>query len=81
VGLQVFFRRRKPAARDAVSTVVVAGEPEPQEPLTPQQMAELQDAWDELAEAAKASEVTGVVVFRSRLHHFMRKYGLGAQDC
>lgn len=60
MGLQVLFRRHKSGTRDAVSTVVGAGDPEPQEPLTPQQMAELQDAWDELAEAAEGSEVTGV---------------------
>lgn len=58
MGLRGFFGRR-PAAGNAAPVVAVS-EPAAQEPLMPEQLAELQDAWAELAEAAEGSEVTGM---------------------
>ena len=59
MGLWSWFSRCKPthdANRDAP---VVARQREEQKPLTPEQMADLKDAWAELAEAADASAATG----------------------
>lgn len=54
MGLGSLFRRRRKAAGDtAVTTAVV--KPQAEEPLTPAQLAELQQAWSELAEAAKGT--------------------------
>lgn len=56
MGLRSFFRRRPAIAGGmAGSTAVIdaAG----REPLTPEELAELQDAWADLAEAAKESAV------------------------
>lgn len=59
MGLRSFFRRNRTATGGtAVSTAVV--EPQAEEPLTPGQLAELQEAWAEFAEAAKASGVNSV---------------------
>ncbi|MFF1253698.1 hypothetical protein ACFVYC_14540 [Pseudarthrobacter sp. NPDC058329] len=59
MGLRSFFGRRPAVAGEtAVSTVVI--DPAVPEPLTPEQFAELQDAWAELAEAAEGSGVTGM---------------------
>jgi hypothetical protein len=49
-----FFRRSAAAPKVAVSG------PDVQEPLAPEQLAELQDAWAELAEAAKSTGATGL---------------------
>jgi len=59
MGLWSFFSRRAAAAR-AAAPVIAAREPEPQEPLTAEQLAELQDAWAELAEATESSGATGL---------------------
>ncbi|MDQ0733534.1 hypothetical protein QFZ57_004393 [Arthrobacter sp. B1I2] len=59
MGLGSFFRRGRTAAGDAaVSRAVV--EPQAEEPLTPAELADLQEAWAEFAEAAKCSGVNGV---------------------
>lgn len=58
MGLPSFFKRRL-AAGTAAPAGAVSG-PEAQEPLTPEQLAELQDAWAELAKAAEGSGVTGL---------------------
>lgn len=56
MGLRSFFRRRQTAAGDtAVSTAV-----DNPELLAPEQLAELQEAWAELAQAAKGSGVTSL---------------------
>lgn len=55
MGLWSFFRPRPAAARTA--TEVAGSEPEAQEPLTAEQLAELQDAWAELANAVEGSGV------------------------
>jgi hypothetical protein len=55
MGLRSLFRKR-PATADAA--VPVADYPEPAEPLTAEQLVELEEAWAELAAAAEASEVT-----------------------
>lgn len=59
MGLRSFFSRR-PAAASTTAPAVAASEPEPREPLTPEQLAELEDAWAELAKAAEGSGVTGL---------------------
>ena len=56
MGLQNVSGRGPEVAGAPVSTVVV--QPEAQEPLTPEQLAELQDAWAELSQAAEGSGVT-----------------------
>lgn len=53
MGLGSLFKRRQLAA----PPVVVTSSPEPEEPPTQEQLAELQDAWSELAEAARGSGV------------------------
>lgn len=59
MGLRSFFKRGRTAASDAaVSTAV--DEPQAEEPLTPEELAELQEAWAEFAEAAKGSGVNRV---------------------
>ena len=56
MGLRSFFKRSSAAAgKRAVLTTVT--DPAAPEPLTPAQLAELQAAWAELAEAAKGSGV------------------------
>ncbi|PVZ52701.1 hypothetical protein C9424_19650 [Arthrobacter sp. H-02-3] len=60
MGLRSLFMRRRSAVGTAASAVVVGSEPEHQEPLTPEQLAELQEAWAELANAAEGSGVTGL---------------------
>lgn len=52
--------RRRPAAGTPASTVVAGNGPEQREPLTPEQLTELQDAWAELAQAAEGSGVTNM---------------------
>jgi hypothetical protein len=59
LGLRNVLSRRGPVvAGTPVSTVVV--QPAAQEPLTPEQLAELQEAWAELSRAAEGSGVTGL---------------------
>lgn len=59
MGLWSRFGRCKPANDADGTALVVARQREEQDPLTPAQLADLKDAWAELAEAAKASAVTG----------------------
>ena len=54
-----FARRRKPATAAGRPDFAAAIEPKDQEPLTPEQVADLKAAWAELAEAAKESAATG----------------------
>jgi len=56
MGLRSFFRRRQTAAGGTAGSTAVV-EPQAEEPLTPGQLAELQEAWAELTEAAKGSGV------------------------
>ena len=59
MGLWSWFSRRKPTTdADGIGLMTVR-QPEEQKPLTPEQMADLKDAWAELAEAADASAATG----------------------
>lgn len=59
MGLCSLFTRHRSTDRTTVSASVAAKNPEPQEPPTPEQLADLQDAWAELAEAARGSGVKG----------------------
>ena len=60
MGLRSWFaHRRTPATAASRPAFAAAIEPKEQEPVTPEQMADLKAAWDELAEAAKESAVTG----------------------
>ena len=54
-----FARRRTPATAAGRRASAAAIEPKEQEPLTPEQVADLKAAWAELAEAAKESAATG----------------------
>ena len=58
MGLWSWFGRRKRTTGAGESARVVAAAPE-QEPLSPEQAADLKAAWAELTEAAKESAVTG----------------------
>jgi len=58
MGLRDWFGLRKPVPIVGGSVLALAAVPEEQEPLTPEQVAELKDAWAELAEAAKESAAT-----------------------
>lgn len=60
MGLRSLFMRHRAAGDTTASTVVVGSEAEHQEPLTPEQLAELQEAWAELTNAAEGSDVTGL---------------------
>jgi len=57
MGLWSYFRRRPAAEQTGATPVMAPSEPEP---LAPEQLAELQDAWAELASAAQGSGVTGL---------------------
>lgn len=59
VGLKSWFDRRQRGA-GAVATPIVESEPVPEQPLTPAQLAELQEAWAEFNEAAKGSGANSV---------------------
>lgn len=59
MGLRSFFRRRQTAAGNTAGSTAVV-EPQADEPLTPGQLAELEEAWAELAEAAKGSGVNSL---------------------
>jgi hypothetical protein len=59
--LRSFFRGRQAAAHPASTAAEVAeGMEQEPEPVTPEELAELQKAWAELTEAAKGSRVSGV---------------------
>ena len=58
MGLWSWLGRRKPTKGADDAERVVPDQHKEQEPLTPDQLAELKDAWAELAEAAKESAVT-----------------------
>jgi len=58
MGLRGFFRSRRTTAAD--TAVAAAADSAAPEPLTPEQLADLQAAWSELAEAAKASGVKNI---------------------
>jgi hypothetical protein len=53
-----FARRRKPATGAGRPALAAAIKPKEQEPLAPEQVADLQAAWADLAKAAKGSAVT-----------------------
>ncbi|HEY8700086.1 MAG TPA: hypothetical protein VIM08_03825 [Arthrobacter sp.] len=58
MGLRSFFHRN-PARADLSRPISAAQIPSAErEPLSPEQLVELQEAWVELTEAAKASKVT-----------------------
>lgn len=57
MGIRSIFRKR-PATTVMGDAMPVANAPEPVEPLTAEQLLELEEAWAELAAAAEASEVT-----------------------
>ncbi|MEC5180842.1 hypothetical protein [Arthrobacter sp. CG_A4] len=57
MGLRSIFRKR-PATAGKGDSVPTEGGPETLEPLTAEQLIELQEAWAELAAAAEASELT-----------------------
>ena len=59
MGLWSWLGRRKTTTGTGASARVVAAAPREQEPLSPEQVADLKAAWAELAEAAKESAVTG----------------------
>lgn len=59
MGLWSWLNRRKPTNGATDVGRVVPDQPGEQEPMTPEQVADLKDAWVELAEAAKNSAVTG----------------------
>jgi hypothetical protein len=57
------FRRsfwKRPAAAATGDAVAIAGGPEPAEPLTPERLIDLQEAWAELVAAAEASGVSNL---------------------
>ena len=54
-----FAHRRAPATAGGRSAFTAAIEPKEQEPVTPEQIADLNAAWAELARAVKESAVTG----------------------
>lgn len=56
MGLRSFFGRRQAAAGDTSTSTGI----DKQELLAPEQLAELQEAWEELAQAAKGSGVTSL---------------------
>ncbi|MBT2565088.1 hypothetical protein J7I84_01005 [Arthrobacter sp. ISL-85] len=58
MGLWSWLGRRKPAKGADDADRVMSDQPKEQEPLTPEQLSELKDAWTELTEAAKESAVT-----------------------
>jgi hypothetical protein len=58
MGLRSFFKQRP--ATGSTAPAIAPSEPEAQEPLTHEQLAELQDAWAELAKAAQGSGVTNL---------------------
>lgn len=51
MGLRSLFKKR----RLATASIIPPNQPEPQSPLTPERLTDLQDAWADLAEAAKVS--------------------------
>lgn len=59
MGLRSFFRRRQTAAGNMPGSIAVV-EPQAEDPLTPEESAELQETWAEFAEAAKGSGVKSV---------------------
>jgi hypothetical protein len=59
LGLRNFFSKR-PATAVTNEPPAVLATPQEQEPLTPEQLADLQQAWAELAEAAEGSDVSGL---------------------
>ncbi|MFJ6313683.1 hypothetical protein [Pseudarthrobacter oxydans] len=54
-----FARRRKQATAAGRPAFAAAIRPKEQEPVSPEQVADLKAAWAELAEAAKESAATG----------------------
>jgi hypothetical protein len=59
VGLRSLFGRRQRGS-GAFAAPIVVSEPAAEEPLTPEELSELQEAWAEFAEAAKDSGVNSV---------------------
>jgi len=60
MGLRGFFRSWRTAATDRAVTAAALGDSAPLEPLTPEQLAELQAARADLAEAVKDSGVKNI---------------------
>jgi hypothetical protein len=56
MGLRSIFRKR-PAAAGTADARPAAGGPEPAEPLTAEQLMDLEEAWADLAAAQEASEL------------------------
>jgi hypothetical protein len=59
MGLRSIFRKR-PATAGTADATPAAGGPETREPLTAEQLMDLEEAWADLASAAEASELTNV---------------------
>ena len=59
MGLRSIFRRRQTAAGNTAGSIAVI-EPQAEDPLTLEELAELEEAWAELAEAAKGSGVNSL---------------------
>jgi hypothetical protein len=57
MGLRSIFRKR-PARAGTADATPAAGGPETREPLTVEQLMDLEEAWAELAVAQEASELT-----------------------
>lgn len=60
MGLRGFFRIRRTTAADTAVAAAAGGDSTETEPLTADQLADLQAAWSELTEAAKASGVKNI---------------------
>lgn len=60
VGLRSLFGRRQKAAVRTVAAPITVSEPATEEPVTPEELSELQEAWAEFAEAAKDSGAKSV---------------------
>lgn len=59
MGLRSFFRRGRTASGETAGSTAVVG-PQAEEALTPEELAELQEAWAEFADAAKGSGAKSV---------------------
>lgn len=59
MGLKSLFRRKATAATAPIA-LVAAPAPTAEEPLSPEALEELKDAWADLEEAAKESGVKGI---------------------
>lgn len=60
MGLRSLFGRRQKAAARTIAAPIAVSEPATEEPLTPEELSELQEAWAEFADAVKGSGVHSV---------------------